>query len=98
MNHDKKMTEPMTTVESTVTGRLKPLSLDNVNLKVLNYTPREIHAIKGHSSHPTMALISSIKEQEKFRADPRFPIMQMNRRQQRYAAIFSGPAGQPIFS
>jgi hypothetical protein len=73
------------------------LRLANANLKVLRYRPREIHAIMGQASHTLMAHIASIKEQEKFRADPRFPIFQMTQRAKRYRAIFAGPAGKPIF-
>jgi hypothetical protein len=98
-------------VKGTVTGRLshsepemqeikpKPersLELDYTG--ILGYVPREIHALKGTTSHPTIALMAAVREQEKFRADPRFPLMQAVQRQKRYQAIFNGPPYQPIFS
>lgn len=64
----------------------------------IDYVPRMIHAIKGTTSHPVIGRMAEIREQEKFRADPRFPIYQMVERGKRYAAIFKGIPYKPIFS
>ena len=64
----------------------------------IDYTPREIHAVKGQSSHGTIAIMAEVVTQEKLRADPRFPIYQMVERKKRYDAIFRGKPYLPIFS
>lgn len=68
------------------------------NLQIIKYVPREIHAIKGQSSREVLALMAMIREQEKFRSDPRFPIFQMQQRNARYKAIFQGIPFRPMFS
>lgn len=68
------------------------------NLRILKYTPRSIHQIKGEASHGTMAQISAIREQEKMRADPRFPFMQTMQRFKKLKEILKGPPYLPIFS
>ncbi len=86
-------------VKGTVTGRLPPkrsLELDYTG--ILKYVPREIHAIKGISSHGTISIVNQVVHQEKFREDPRFPLMQMMQRTKRLREIIAGPAGLPIFS
>jgi len=90
-------------VKGTVTGRLPPKSKPERSLEIdytgiLRYVPREIHAVMGTVSHAVMAQISAIREQEKFRADPRFPLMQAIERQKRYHAIFRGKPYQPMFA
>ena len=74
------------------------LRLANANLRVLRYRGREMHALMGQTSHPVIAQMASIREQEKFRADPRFPLFQVMQRHRRYTAIFKGPTGRAIFS
>ena len=44
---------------------LPPSPLDRADLRVLKYVPREIHALKGQSSHNVIAHISAIQEKEK---------------------------------
>lgn len=68
------------------------------NLSILKYTSRVIHQIKGESSHNAIAQMSAIQEQEKLRADPRFPLFQAMQRHKRYKAIFDGAPYQPMFS
>lgn len=93
-------------VEGTLTGRLPPEKpavtfatrrFDAADVSVLRYTPREIHRIKGQSSHGTIAVMAQVVHQEKFRADVRFPLFQIMERVKRYKAIFAGPPYQPIF-
>ncbi len=91
------MEEPTLSPAQTQAIKTAKLKFDRANLKVIKYVPREIHAIKGESSFATMAQMSAIREQEKFRADPRFPIFQMRQRYARLQEIFKGPAGKPLF-
>lgn len=71
--------------------------LDKDMPRLLVYVARSIHQIKGEVSHQILALISEIREQEKFRADPRFPLFQTMKRIKRYKEIFAGPRYLPIF-
>ena len=68
------------------------------NLRIISYMPRLLHLLMGTTSHGTMAHMASIIEQEKLRADPRFPLMQMVQRNKRYKAIFDGTPYQDIFA
>ncbi len=68
------------------------------DIGVLDYTPREIHALKGQSSHGTISIVNQVVAQEKLRSDPRFPMFQIVERVKRYKAIFSGKPYQPIFA
>lgn len=72
--------------------------LDKDMPRLLVYVARTIHQIKGQVSYHILAHISEIREQEKFRADPRFPLFQIVQRHKRYAAIFKGPPYLPIFA
>lgn len=72
--------------------------LDRDLVTMLKYRPRQIHQIMGEVSHHILAHISEIREQEKFRADLRFPLFQIMQRRKRYAAIFKGPPYLPIFA
>ncbi len=88
-----------TKVKGTVSGRLPPkrnLKLDLNN--TINYVPREIHALKGTSSHGTIAIVNQVVFQEKFRTDPRFSLFQIMERVKRYKAIFAGAPFKPIFA
>ena len=67
------------------------------NLSTIKYTPRVVHNIMGEVSHPIIAQMAQIQEQEKFRADPRVPLFQMMERKKRYQKIFNGPGYGPIF-
>ncbi len=100
--------EPIT-VEGTISGRLpkekktKPLTYPQqrfvaADISVVKYAPREIHALKGTSSHGTISIVNQVVYQEKFRADPRFSLFQIMERVKRYKAIFAGPPYQPIFA
>jgi len=68
------------------------------NLRMIRYTPRTIHQFMGETSHDTIAQMSAIKEQEKFRADPRFPFYQATERFKRLKKIVTGQPYQPMFS
>ncbi len=68
------------------------------NISQIRYTPRLIHLLMSTASHGVMVIMGEIREQEKLRADPRFPLMQTMQRHKRYQAIFSGPTGKPIFA
>jgi hypothetical protein len=67
------------------------------NFGLIEYVPRLIHNLMGETSHPVIAQIAQIREQEKLRADPRFPLFQMMERNKRYQKIFNGPGYGPIF-
>lgn len=67
-------------------------------LTIIKYKFRQIHVIKGTTSHPVIAQIAMIQRHEKFRADPRFPIFQMKQSIKRYKDIFTQPPYRPIFS
>lgn len=84
-------------VKSKAMSKRRLLRLINVNLKVLKYRSRSIHGIMGETSHNTLALLSEILEQEKFRKDPRFPLFQVMQRYKRFQAIFKRPPYGPIF-
>lgn len=71
--------------------------LDKDMPRVLKYVSRQIHQIMGEVSHPILAHISEIREQEKFRGDPRFPLFQIVQRIKRYKEIFAGRPYLPIF-
>lgn len=64
----------------------------------LIYQPREIHAVMGTTSHPTIAQIALIQRHEEFRRDPRFPLFQIMQRIKRYKEIFAGKPYLPIFA
>lgn len=85
-------------VQKKAMSKRRLLRLANTDLRLLRYTPQQIHAIKGETSHGTIAQISAIREQEKFRADPRFPLMRAMKRIKRYKEIFAGLPYKPIFS
>lgn len=110
-NQMKMMKAAITPINNggTVTGRFpkeekpKPLTYAQkrfvaADISVLRYVPREIHAVKGISSHGTIAIMNQVATQEKFRADPRFPLFQAVQQQKRYHAIFRGTPYQPIFA
>lgn len=67
------------------------------NLSNIRYMPREIHILKAQTSHNVIAHVASIREQEKFRADPRFPLFQIVQSVKRYKEIFAGRPYLPIF-
>lgn len=92
-NHKDYITETQSKVRARQRGRAL-----FAEFPFIDYVPRMIHAIKGTTSHSVIGLMAQIKEQEKFRADPRFPIYQMVERGKRYAAIFKGIPYKPIFS
>ena len=81
-----------------MTEKRRLLRLDDVDLTLIKYVPREIHAVKGTSSHSTMAHMASVIEQEKFRSDPRFPLFQLTQRRKRLRAIINGAPYGPIFA
>lgn len=72
--------------------------LDRDMPKLLKYKPRDIHVVMAETSHGTLAQIFQIAIQEKFRADPRFPLYQMVQRAKRYKEIFTGRPYLPIFA
>lgn len=78
----------------TIYGNKGTFDLQNI----LIYKHREIDAVLGTVSYPTMAQISGIERHEKFRADPRFPLMQKMQQMKRLREILAGPAGLPIFA
>lgn len=95
------------TVKGTITGRLpkesKPVTYATqrfvgADLSVLQYTPRDIHQLKGQSSHGSIAIVNQVVHQEKFRADVRFPLFQIMQSVKRYKAIFAGTPYKEIFA
>ena len=103
-NHLNLESSPPAPVDERILARDRAMSkrrlqkFAEANLRLLKYRPREIHAIMGNASHSVIAHIASIKEQEKLRTDPRFPLYQAMQRHKRYKAVFAGKPYGPIFS
>lgn len=98
------ITSPLQSVaEDTVGPDIKRMVYETqrfvqTDINVIKYTFRQIHSIKGTTSHPVIAQIAMIQRHEKFRVDPRFPLFQMMQQTKRYKAIFAGQPYLPIFS
>ena len=101
MNHDqiKGTTPDMVCTDKIVSSggqehakseQLKAIQENLKPLTTIKYTYRMIHQIMGESSHNVIAQHAAIVEQERFRADPRFPLFMAMQRNKRYQAIFNG--------